>query len=166
MIAGPSLPEAYRGLERCRFGDSPALAERLAALIVAGRKTATVGLLAAGYETHVGQRWIVDIADDRPVAVIETTELFECALSDVPHDFAAAEGEGDRSFAWWKAAHEAYFRRTAGAVSEDTMLICERFRLVAVLDDAFAAGASAIAAVEHLRAPTDHNPAPRPETLS
>lgn len=48
--------------------------------------------------------------------------------------FAAAEGEGDRSLAYWRAAHWRYFSRTLLTISrapaEDMPLVCERFRLL------------------------------------
>ena len=41
------------------------------------------------------------------------------------------EGEGDRSLDYWRSAHRNYFGRQ-GKFREDMMLMCERFRLVAV----------------------------------
>jgi uncharacterized protein YhfF len=43
--------------------------------------------------------------------------------------FAYDEGEGDRSLAFWQAAHRTYFTRK-GQFAEDMLLYCERFRLI------------------------------------
>jgi uncharacterized protein YhfF len=47
---------------------------------------------------------------------------------------SSREGEGDRTLAYWRSAHRAYFGRL-GRFGEDMMLMCERFRLVEVFGD-------------------------------
>src|SRR5206468_1116470 len=48
--------------------------------------------------------------------------------------FAAAEGEGDRSLVWWRAAHTAFFGRVlarlGGRLDATSIVVCERFRLL------------------------------------
>jgi uncharacterized protein YhfF len=61
--------------------------------------------------------------------VIETVELTERRFPDVDAAFADDEGEGDRSLAYWRRAHEIYFSRL-GEFSPDMALLCERFRVV------------------------------------
>nr|BFF20798.1 hypothetical protein GCM10025730_43190 [Promicromonospora thailandica] len=54
-------------------------------------------------------------------------------FDEVDEDFAAAEGEDDRTLESWRAGHEAYFRRTLGEGREftpDMPLVCERFELL------------------------------------
>ncbi len=48
--------------------------------------------------------------------------------------FAADEGEGDRSLAYWRRAHTNYFTRR-GEFAPDMALYCERFRLVETLGE-------------------------------
>jgi uncharacterized protein YhfF len=115
--------------------------ERLAALVVAGRKRATVWDASEGNPTEPGKRWVVT-AGERPVAVIETVTVHRCSFSNIDADFAFEEGEGDRSLTFWKAVHETFFK-TAGYFAPDMMLWCETFRLAEVIDAAFAASASA-----------------------
>ena len=55
----------------CRFGSTAAIEERLAALVIAGRKRATVWDGGEENPTAPGMRWAV-MAGARPVAVIET----------------------------------------------------------------------------------------------
>jgi uncharacterized protein YhfF len=64
--------------------------------------------------------------------VIETVELTQRRFPDVDAAFAHDEGEGDRSLAYWRRAHERYFRRR-GQFAPDMLLWCERFRLLARL---------------------------------
>src|SRR5262249_50267219 len=120
--------------------DPPSLATELAALVVSGRKTATASLpiqaIAEGHPVpKPGDVSIVTLFDGTPVAIIETRDVRLVEWSSVDADFAAAEGEGDRSLAWWRAAHRAYFGRVLGRLGapplDDTSLVvCERFRLV------------------------------------
>ncbi|MNL80589.1 ASCH domain protein [compost metagenome] len=57
-------------------------------------------------------------------------------MNEVPEAFAIAEGEGDRTYQYWRDAHEKFFTielSEAGLeYSEDMMLVCERFELVNV----------------------------------
>jgi uncharacterized protein YhfF len=66
---------------------------------------------------------------ERPLAIIETVELTERRFSDVDAAFAHDEGEGDRSLAYWRLAHRAYFTRL-GQFAEEMVLYCERFCVV------------------------------------
>jgi uncharacterized protein YhfF len=117
------------------FGDSPALADDLLALVLAGRKTATCGAVQQ-YEAEgmpkPGERSVVLDGAGVPACVIETTSVDIRRFDEVDAEFARDEGEGDLSYEFWRAAHEAYFRRT-GDFSPDMQLVCERFRLVEIL---------------------------------
>ena len=125
------VPERYRDCQSFSFGDSPALATELAALVVSGRKRATVNTPEAPDCPKVGELWIVLDGDKRPVCVIETLELFPRRFDEIDEAFAFEEGEDDRTLASWREAHEHYFRRL-GVFSPDMTLLCERFRLVEV----------------------------------
>ncbi|KPF70192.1 hypothetical protein IP88_11410 [alpha proteobacterium AAP81b] len=127
----------WQTLERFAFGDSPEMAGRLLALVVAGQKRATCWSIADGQQTHVGKHMVVTAGDGSPRAVIETLELTQRRFCDVDWDFARDEGEGDTCLADWRAGHQAYFERNGG-FAPDMLLWCERFRLVAVLPDASA----------------------------
>ena len=130
------VPERYGHAHRFAFGDSPALADELLALVLSGTKTATCGALRGGvYENgepmpEVGRRDVVLDGAGRPAAVIETTGIEVHRFADVPEDFALAEGEGD--YDAWRRGHERYFARTGG-FERGMEVVCERFRLVEVL---------------------------------
>ncbi len=141
-----TAPADWRALKQFRFGDSPALADRLAGLVVAGVKTATCSAASLGFETSVGEQQVVLSGADVPIAVIETLTLDVLPLSAVTPEQAALEGEGDLSHTFWLEAHTDYFTRE-GTYAPDMPVIFETFRLTAILDAAFAAGAE-----EHVKA--------------
>jgi uncharacterized protein YhfF len=129
-----SLLANYASLPRFSFGDSPELADELLALVVAGRKTATCTTPDDPNLSRPGERWIVLDGRGRPACVIETVEITMRRYDEVDAAFAYDEGEDDRSLDAWRRAHRSYFGRL-GKFDETMMLVCERFRLVEVLDD-------------------------------
>ena len=120
----------WRELETFSFGDNPALADELAALVLAGKKTATCWAASDGPLTEVGKRMVVLSGSGRPLAVVETVEPERRRFHEVDAAFARDEGEGDQSLAFWRSAHRAYLTRL-GRFAEDMPLCCERFRVVA-----------------------------------
>ena len=128
-----------RFYEACQFGDSPALIDELAQLVLSGRKRATAGAVWS-YEAsglglpRPGLLSIVTDAEDRPLCIIETTQVDVLPFDQVTAEFAAIEGEGDGSLAYWQDAHRAYFtrecERAGRRFSEDLLLACEQFRVV------------------------------------
>ena len=132
-------PHRHAKPDAFAFGDSPALANELAALVQAGRKRATASLpiefTAVGDPLPAaGEVSIVLLADGTPVAIIELLEVRHVPFQAVDAAFAADEGEGDGSLAWWQAAHRRYFGRVSarlgGHFDETTPVICRRFRVV------------------------------------
>jgi uncharacterized protein YhfF len=125
----------WSGLDRFPFGDGPELADALLELILAGKKTATCWSASEGRKgTEVDKQWVVLDGVGRPRAVLETVALALRRFDEVDAAFAAEEGEGDLSLAYWRAAHQAYFERNGGFSSE-MPLWCERFELVAIIDE-------------------------------
>lgn len=131
------VPAKYERLSRWSFGDNPKLADELLALVLAGKKTATCGALWQ-YEADgtpmpkPGELSVVLDGSKTPRCVIETTEIEIKPFDKVDAQFAHDEGEGDQSYAYWRKAHEAYFRRQ-GPFSPDMLVVCERFRLIETL---------------------------------
>lgn len=138
-LGGMDKLEDERFYEACQFGDSPELVDELAQLVLAGRKRATAGAVWA-YESsglglpRPGLLSIVTDSQDRALCIIETTRVDLVPFDQVSAEFAATEGEGDGSLAFWRRAHREYFSREcerAGRVfSEDLLIACERFRVV------------------------------------
>jgi uncharacterized protein YhfF len=132
------------GLSVVEFAFPGPLRDLLVSAILAGEKTATAGLLAE-YEREpeplpkVGDRTVVVDSEGRPVVVIETTEVDIVRVADVDLQFALDEGEGFTSVAEWRAAHERFWhgvqmREVLGepevSVTDETLIVAERFRLV------------------------------------
>ncbi len=82
---------------------------------------------------QLGRHDVVLDGQARAAAVVETIELTYRRFDEVDAAFAHDEGEGDRSLSFWREAHETYFRRNGG-FSPDMDLLCERFRVIEVLE--------------------------------
>jgi len=128
-----ALPEAWG------FGDGPAMADELGALVAAGTKTATCSLLWE-YEVQgdrvpqVGDLSIILDGAGNPLCIIETTEIVIRPYNEVRADFAYDEGEDDRTLASWRKAHWHFFSRTCEVIGktidESMPLVCERFEVI------------------------------------
>nr|WP_282433110.1 ASCH domain-containing protein [Cryobacterium arcticum] len=123
------------------------LRDKLVGAILAGTKTSTTSTLVE-YSVEdeplpaVGSRQIVIDSLERPVAIIETTGVRVVRLADVDLDHARDEGEGYTSVAEWRAGHEAfwhsddmraYIGNSDFTVTDDTPVVLERMRVVALL---------------------------------
>ena len=102
--------------------------------VLRGEKTATAGL-RSDYAPHsdeplpqAGERFALLDFDDRPVAVVETTEVRIVRAGDVDLDFARDEGEGFERVEDWRRAHERFW--SEHEIDDDTLIVAERFRLV------------------------------------
>ncbi|MBN4046857.1 ASCH domain-containing protein [bacterium AH-315-P07] len=121
------------------FGDSEDLATSLAALVLEGRKAGTAGLVweyeAEGLRLpEAGDLIVITAYSGNPLCVIEVTQSEVRAFNQVEADFAAAEGEGDLTLAWWREAHWSFFGRLCETLNreaaEDMPVICTRFKVI------------------------------------
>lgn len=140
-------PAELASLPRAEFAFPGPLRDQLVAAILNGSKTSTTGLLD-GYEhegealPEVGNRAVVVDSADRPVAVIEVTDVRVVPLAQVDLDHARDEGEGHTTVAEWRAGHERFWHSDemraamddlAFTVDDSTLAVLERFRLFADL---------------------------------
>lgn len=132
-VEGSLVPPAWA------FGDSPALADALLALVLAGEKTATATAFVEfeAAEEPVPARGDLAILLDgagHPAALVRTTRVSVVPYGEVDAEHAAAEGEGEGTLASWRREHERYWRRvlpTIGeAFSEDLPVVLERFEVL------------------------------------
>ena len=124
------------------YGDSESLSEGLLALIRSGKKRAGTGLLRA-YEAAgeplpcLGDIEIVVNHQHEPALVTRLTSVEIMPYSQVGAEFAAIEGEGDRSLEYWRHAHWAYFSCECLRVGRKPELampvICSVFELLDVI---------------------------------
>jgi uncharacterized protein YhfF len=132
----PSLPEAVP--LAWAFGATPAHADGLLELVLAGTKVGTASSLW-DYETsgdplpEVGELSVILDGQGEPRAVIETTHISVVPFDRVDDEHAYAEGEGDRTLAHWRAVHERYWREHSEnprGYEPHMPVVCERFRLL------------------------------------
>jgi len=148
---GERLTNPVQELPVAEFGfPRTDLRRRLVAAILDGTKTATAGLLVdlereGSTPAVVGSCSVVIDEADRAVAVIEITEVTVRRMADVDLAFARDEGEGFETVAAWREAHERFFgsyladiqadlRDPSWQLGDDTLIVCERFRVVERLD--------------------------------
>lgn len=135
---GTKQEPAPKSVSAWQFGDD---ADYLAQLVIDGIKTATCSSYIF-YEIEnerlpaVDDYSIILNSSNEPVAMIRTIEVKIMPMNEVPEDFAISEGEGDRTYQYWKDTHTRFFTEELGKLglefSEDMMLVCERFELVDV----------------------------------
>ncbi|ELB2283237.1 ASCH domain-containing protein [Vibrio alginolyticus] len=108
-------------------------------LILKGEKTATCSLDIWYSEQgevmpKVGHLMVVTNWNGEPVCIVEITSVSKCKYNEVTEEFAASEGEGDKSLSWWRKAHWDFFSKECEELniqpSEDMLLVLERFKLV------------------------------------
>lgn len=110
------------------------LRKRLVDAVLRGEKTATASLRSF-YEPFTpeplprsGELCVLVGYSDEPVGTVEVTDVKVVPLNDVGLSFAIDEGEGYTSIEEWRVAH---LRHWAGqGVTGQTLVVCERFRLV------------------------------------
>lgn len=128
-----SIPQAYY------FCDNQKDADYCTQLVKDGIKTATCGAQLS-YQIEgealpeAGELFIITDWEKNAVSLIRLTEVFLRKFKDVDADFAAKEGEGDRSLAYWRRVHWDFFSRNLKEFglqpTEDLMLVCETFEKI------------------------------------
>ena len=109
LAANIPLDDAYA------FGDDAATADQLAALVLAGTKTAT----ASGFDVYgpndqkpfVGKYDVIMNSREEPVCLTITDSVRVVPYLDVDAEHARREGEGDCTLASWREVHAAFFKR-------------------------------------------------------
>jgi uncharacterized protein YhfF len=139
LAARPDVVGPLDTFSAWHFCDNQADADELAELVLDGRKRATAGALWS-YEAEqeplprAGDFSVVTDWAGAARCVIRTTSVQVVAFDEVGEEFAAAEGEGDGSLAFWRDAHWAAFSRefeeTGRSPSRDMPVVCERFEVV------------------------------------
>lgn len=130
----PDLPVAVPGA--WAFGATPADADGLLGLVLAGTKTATASSLS-DYEEDAeplpapGDLSIILDGAGRPRAVLEVTSIQIVPFDQVSEDHARAEGEDDRTLESWRRIHERFWREhSARGFAPDMPVVCENFQVV------------------------------------
>lgn len=113
--------------------------DRLNRLILDGRKTATTTLLVEYQECQEplpqpGDRSALVDSQERPIAVLVTTNVQIEALKDVSFQHVLDEGEGQSSIAQWREEHEAFWDSISPdlggiTIDDDTKIVLEHFKV-------------------------------------
>lgn len=120
------------------FGATPQQADELLELVMAGTKTATASTLwdyeAEGEDLPtVGTLGIVLDGSGQPRALVVTSGVRTVPFDEVDEEHAHAEGEGDRSLAYWRRVHEEFFTEHAShdrGFSPDMPVVLERIEVL------------------------------------
>jgi uncharacterized protein YhfF len=137
--AAAGVDASPRFYEAFHFDDNERSADELAELVLAGTKRATAGLLWANEAANEqppkpGDLSVVTNWQGKPLCVIETTVVTIVPFQEVTADFAATEGEGDKTLRHWREVHWAYFGRECrriGKVPDLRMpVVCEQFDVI------------------------------------
>jgi len=139
MSAAPPkspVPPVYAHLPQWAFGHTAEEADALCNLVLDGKKTATSAALYHFEDEPApedGDRAVILDSTGRARCVIEFTEVEVVSFDEVDAKFAHAEGEGDLSLAYWRKAHETFFKRE-GYFAPDMLLLCQHFRVLERLE--------------------------------
>lgn len=119
------------------FGDSPEMADELLALVLTGKKTATVSVVLEDEQTpSVGDLSLVLDGRGNPACVIKTVYLDTVKFCDLTWNMVKLEGE-DENFEQWKSGNIRYWTRDAAkrgyTFTDQTPITFERFEVVEVL---------------------------------
>ena len=124
------------GYEAWAFGVE---ADLLAHLVAIGEKTATASAYPL-YELEneplpkTGAYSVILDSNDNGVCIIQTQKVTVVPFSEVTAEHAYKEGEGDKSLAFWREVHEAFFTECLNEAglkfTHDMKVVCEEFSVV------------------------------------
>ena len=127
---------AQSSFDAWAFGAEPDL---LAHLVLSGEKTATASahpLYALEDEPipEVGEYSVILDSREEALCVIRTTKVTLIPFCDVPASHAYKEGEGDKSLAYWRRIHAAFFTQCMAEAglefTPEMIVVCEEFEVV------------------------------------
>ncbi|CAE1145424.1 MAG: ASCH domain-containing protein [Serratia rubidaea] len=123
------IPAHYEQAERWAFGDNEALADELVQLILNGSKTATCSNLDEDGIPQAGDIFVVVDGRGEPACAIKLTSVDVRSYDQVDEAHAFAEGEGDRTLAYWRREHRRFFE-AYDMFAPDMTLILMHFTVV------------------------------------
>ena len=114
------------------------MADELADLVNKGIKTATTGAYELFEEDEeilkVGEYNIILDGLGNPICITITREVYILKYNLISSNHAFLEGEGDRSYEYWKKVHDEYFteefRECNKEFYEEAPMVCEVFEKV------------------------------------
>jgi uncharacterized protein YhfF len=131
--------ESTKSYDSWYFCDNEADANELAQLVLEGEKrgTASLHMLYDLQSEEVPKEGCLSIITNwtgEAQCIIETVKVDIVPFKEVTPEFAAMEGEGDKSLQYWRDAHWRFFSRELAVrkvdPAEDMLVVCEEFRVV------------------------------------
>ncbi|WP_193332880.1 ASCH domain-containing protein [Pseudoalteromonas ulvae] len=129
----------YVALSSWHFCDNEVDANACAKLVLDDIKRATSPSLW-WFEAHhqpLPQRGDLNVVTNwqgEALCIIETTHVAITPFNEITEQYAALEGEGDKSLAYWRKVHWDYYHRELAGTAftpTDTMpIVCETFKVV------------------------------------
>ena len=139
FIKEKEIDENAKYYEAFKFCGGGKVADELANLVLEGKKTATTSSLIA-YDREnaplpeIGAYSIVQFDNDEAACIIQTTNITLKPFDEVDEEFAAKEGEGDLSLAYWKKVHRPFLGMDYETINkpfnEKCICVLEEFRLI------------------------------------
>ncbi|MFY8275541.1 ASCH domain-containing protein [Pseudoalteromonas sp. SSDWG2] len=136
-FAQQNLP--YHALPSWYYCDNEHDANECAQLVLQGKKRATSTSLwwfKANQEPlpQEGDLAVVTTFAGEAVCIVKTVAVEIVPYNQISAEYAALEGEGDQSLAYWHQVHWPYYHRELAATdytpSEDMPIVCEQFEVV------------------------------------
>lgn len=121
------------------FCNTKSDADTLANLVKTGVKTATASsLVVYQYENEplpeVGDYNVITDWEGVAHCIVRTTHVTVCPFNEVREEFAAKEGEGDKSLNYWRSVHKRIISEELNEIgetfTESTPVVCEEFEVV------------------------------------
>lgn len=125
--------------EAWHFHNNQEDADRLSALVAAGKKRGTSSCSYAYVKEdspfpESGQLSVITDWAGEAQCIIESVRVEIVPWRDVTEAFAALEGEGDGSLAYWQQAHKPFFvdecNRCGQCFTTEMPVVCEEFKVV------------------------------------
>jgi len=136
---GENINGTGKTYESWYFCNNEKAAHELAALVKRGKKKATASLHYL-YEIEnepipkVGDYIIITNWKGIAQCIIQITNIILLPFKDVTEEFAAKEGEGDKTLSFWRKVHRKFFtlelKEHNKEFSEDMLVVCEEFAVV------------------------------------
>ena len=118
------------------FGSNKEDADKLAKLVDKGIKTATTSEYVSGDEDmpKVGDWNIILDGQGEPVCVVQDKVVEIIPYNQISAEHAYHEGEGDRSYQYWRKVHDQFFEEEFKANGQkfypQAPMVCEIFEKV------------------------------------
>lgn len=135
----PKLERLEKYYTSWSFGGGTGTAKELAELVKTGEKTGTCSLhmwykIEREALPFVGELNIITNWEGEAEAITETIDVQVLPFNEVSAEFAKKEGEGDKTYSYWRRVHVEFFTNELKEIKkefdENMLVVCEEFKVV------------------------------------